>query len=60
MNHNKQCPFCGSNNLSIEFFIPAWGSEGKEIHIVCDECASSAPAYIWNHRAKPHTKNNAP
>ncbi|GLO62878.1 hypothetical protein MACH09_33860 [Vibrio sp. MACH09] len=47
---NKACPFCGSEKLSYELLKPVWGNEGEELHIVCDECASSAPAYIWNLR----------
>lgn len=50
MTKNKSCPFCGSQHLSIELIVPAWGSSEKEAHIVCDECAGSAPCYIWNAR----------
>lgn len=51
--NDKQCPFCGSQTLSVEYLVPAWGgssNEKKEAHIVCDECASSSPIYIWNNR----------
>lgn len=60
--NDKQCPFCGSQKLSVEYLAPAWGGLKKEAHIVCDECASSSPVYIWNHRHQlpvdSHVNNN--
>ncbi|WCE32341.1 hypothetical protein [Vibrio sp. SCSIO 43137] len=65
MSH-KQCPFCGSRKLSLEYLRSAWGSEEKEAHIVCDDCASSSPVYIWDLRhisnkavSKDHHQRNA-
>lgn len=52
---NKSCPFCGSSQLSIEYSKPAWGGTKKEAHVVCDDCASSSPIYIWNQRNTPLT-----
>lgn len=54
---NKACPFCGSEKLSYESLKPVWGNDAKELHIVCDECACSAPAYIWNLRESSSTKS---
>lgn len=53
----KSCPFCGGNNLASESRIPVWGSRLKEFHIVCNDCASSAPIYVWNLRAKKDALN---
>lgn len=47
----KTCPFCGSTNLSVEELYPAWGGSIKEAHVVCDECACSAPVYVWDSEA---------
>jgi len=65
MSH-KQCPFCGSRKLSLEYLNSAWGGEEKEAHIVCDDCASASPVYIWDLRhinskqaSTVHTQNNA-
>lgn len=46
----KCCPFCGSRLLSTESRLPPWGSNMPEETIVCDDCAASAPKYIWDLR----------
>ncbi|WP_317917952.1 hypothetical protein [Vibrio sp. MACH09] len=48
---SKPCPFCGSSILSEEWALPPWGSRILEKTIVCNDCASCAPEYIWNRRA---------
>ncbi|WFB46611.1 hypothetical protein [Vibrio coralliilyticus] len=30
----------------------AWNSNELEHHIICNDCASSGPVYIWNTRAE--------
>ena len=57
MNH-KSCPFCGNKKLSVEYLYSAWGSDEKEVHIVCDECASSSPVYVWNMRKNENKPSN--
>lgn len=47
---NLPCPFCGSTKLSEEELILAWDVGEGEEHVVCDECAASAPADVWNRR----------
>ncbi len=59
MKH-KPCPFCENKKLSIEYLYPAWGGDEKEVHIVCDECASSSPIYIWNMRKDKNKPSNSP
>ncbi len=44
---NEECPLCGSLNLSITIIKPVWGSEEKEVHVVCNDCACNAPYYSW-------------
>lgn len=44
------CPFCGSSHLSIEMIKPVWGSEQEEPYVVCNDCCSSSPMFIWNLR----------
>lgn len=46
----KSCPFCGSTLLSKESRIPSWGSDLPEDTIVCNDCAATAPVYIWDLR----------
>lgn len=43
----KACPFCDGEDLSLQRMISAWGSKEKELHMVCNNCAASAPFYIW-------------
>ena len=46
----KPCPFCKSITLSVEELSSAWGTGKSEDHVICDNCASSAPVVIWNER----------
>ncbi|RIW16549.1 hypothetical protein [Vibrio harveyi] len=46
----KKCPFCGSAHLSVEEKASAWNNEDLEEHVICNDCASAAPVYIWNIR----------
>ncbi|MFC1235108.1 hypothetical protein AACW90_08995 [Vibrio sp. F74] len=46
----KNCPFCGSSMLSVEQKKSAWNNAEVELHVICSDCASSAPIYIWNKR----------
>ncbi|MDH5917608.1 hypothetical protein [Vibrio splendidus] len=46
----KPCPFCGSKLLAVAWVQPLWGDEKKEATIVCNDCAASAPVYIWDTR----------
>lgn len=48
----KPCPFCGSQLISIELRESPWGAKTKEAHHVCNDCACSAPSYIWNLRTE--------
>ncbi|WP_375753672.1 hypothetical protein [Vibrio sp. HN007] len=62
----RACPFCSGIDLSLEWIESAWGSEDKELHIVCNNCAASAPAYIWNQQqamdgsTRQSDKNDSP
>jgi C4-type Zn-finger protein len=56
----KSCPFCGSTLLSVEQLYPAWGGSVKETHVVCDECACSAPVYIWDNDTPANTAEHKP
>ncbi len=47
----RACPFCDSRHLSVESKTNAWNSQDRELHVVCNDCASSSPIYIWNQRA---------
>jgi hypothetical protein len=42
------CPFCASVQLSVEELKSAWGTGDSEDHVVCDDCAASAPKDVWN------------
>ena len=46
----EKCPFCGSILLSVELIVPVWGESNPEQTIVCDDCAASAPYFVWNTR----------
>ncbi|WP_085058158.1 Lar family restriction alleviation protein [Vibrio coralliilyticus] len=48
----KPCPFCGSTHLVKEIKPSAWNSNELEHHIICNDCASSGPVYIWNARVE--------
>jgi len=50
INGLSPCPFCGSTLLSFELHTPAWGGKQPQEIIVCDNCCSTAPVYIWNKR----------
>ncbi|WP_390233352.1 hypothetical protein [Vibrio sp. F74] len=36
--------------LSVEQKKSAWNNAEVELHVICSDCASSAPIYIWNKR----------
>lgn len=46
----KECPFCGSKMLTLKSKFSAWDETDRELHIICQDCACSAPVYIWNKR----------
>ncbi|AYV24789.1 hypothetical protein ECB94_26525 [Vibrio mediterranei] len=46
----KACPFCGSNMLLVEWRTSAWNERYSDWHVICQDCACSAPIYIWNRR----------
>ncbi|WED25208.1 hypothetical protein L3V77_08915 [Vibrio sp. DW001] len=62
MSLKIKCPFCGSCHLSLLSQIPIWGGEEKELHIICDDCACSAPEYVWTQyqRVKDFEKDSHP
>ncbi len=46
----EDCPFCGSSLLTTEWIVPPWGAASPELLVVCNDCAASAPSYVWNSR----------
>ena len=43
------CPFCGSNNLTINL----WSMDDGEIDAAeCNDCCAGAPLSAWNMRAQ--------
>lgn len=44
------CPFCGKSDLSVENLKSAWGTGDSEDHVVCNNCAASAPVECWQER----------
>lgn len=50
MSQLPDCPFCGKNELSVEMLDSAWGIGEPEEHVVCDNCAASAPVDVWKMR----------
>ena len=44
------CPFCGKSNLSVEPLKSSWGNDDSEDHVVCNNCAASAPVECWQER----------
>lgn len=53
----QPCPFCGSTMLSIENLRSAWGGKQKEPHVVCDNCATSSPTYIWGNSTQNYNND---
>ena len=51
MSELKLCPFCGGETLSVEELSSAWFSGNSQDHVICDNCACSAPEVSWNTRA---------
>lgn len=44
------CPFCGKSDLSVENLKSAWDNGSSEDHVVCNNCAASAPVECWQER----------
>lgn len=44
------CPFCGKSDLSVEPLKSSWDSGDIEDHVVCNNCAASAPVECWQER----------
>lgn len=44
------CPFCGKSDLSVETLESAWKNGGSGDHVVCSNCAASAPVECWQER----------
>ena len=44
------CPFCGKTDLSVEDLKSAWNNGQIEEHVICNNCAASAPVDCWQER----------
>ncbi len=44
------CPFCGKTELNVEPLQSAWGDDIAEDHVICNNCAASAPVESWQQR----------
>jgi transcription elongation factor Elf1 len=46
----KNCPFCGSSHTSVEERSCAWNGKDRALHVICNDCAASAPVDAWMNR----------
>lgn len=51
-----QCPFCGSDDIMIDFKCPVYRGDGREFFAHCQDCdcdgpPSKEPIDAWNRRA---------
>ncbi|WCE31903.1 hypothetical protein [Vibrio sp. SCSIO 43137] len=53
----QPCPFCHSTNQSVEIKPSAWDAKTEEPHIICNDCAASAPVYIWQRLGSEEAEN---
>ncbi len=47
LDNQRQCPFCGSQNLCI---VDWADDDGEYDAIECCQCKGCAPATVWNRR----------